>query len=224
MSKIRLYGATSGYIELAAPAVADDATLVLPTGADGFASEAYVDTAVAPLASTSYVDAAVAGVGPLGKVLQVVSTTKTSTQTIANPGATVVDVSGLSVSITPSSATSKVLVFGYCSLTADNGYSNGAYIVLYRDATAISIGNASGSKVRATSGGTDGGDSYGYANATFNFLDSPATTSATTYKVAAGIVQNPQTIYINRSRSDPFTGTSIAARVTSTITAMEIGA
>lgn len=46
MSKIRLYGSTSGYVDLAAPDVADDATLTLPTGADAIASEAYVTSAI----------------------------------------------------------------------------------------------------------------------------------------------------------------------------------
>jgi hypothetical protein len=54
MSKIRLYGATSGYVDLAAPAVADDATLTLPTGAAAIASEAYVTSALSGITSLRF--------------------------------------------------------------------------------------------------------------------------------------------------------------------------
>lgn len=45
MGNIRLYGATSGYTELAPPAVAPDGVLALPSGTGTLATQAYVDTA-----------------------------------------------------------------------------------------------------------------------------------------------------------------------------------
>ena len=55
----------------------------------------------------------------------------------------------------------------------------------------------------------------------FNFLDSPNTTSATTYKVqaTAGSTYNT-TVYVNRSSGD--NDYSYGARVASTITVMEV--
>ena len=45
MGNVRLYGATSGYTELAPPAVAPDGVLSLPSGTGTLATQAYVDTA-----------------------------------------------------------------------------------------------------------------------------------------------------------------------------------
>jgi hypothetical protein len=47
MGNIRLYGSTSGYTELAPPAVAPDGVLALPSGTGTIATQAYVDTAEA---------------------------------------------------------------------------------------------------------------------------------------------------------------------------------
>lgn len=208
MSKIRLYGATSGYIELAAPAVADDATLVLPTGADGFASEAYVDTEIAT---------AIAGVGPLGKVLQVVSTTKQDVFTTTSTSYT--DVTGLSVSITPSSATSKVLVIVSLSFAGTSANANRAQIV--RDATAIGGGTASGNRPSASffdrNYELDGGSAT-HAPFSHNYLDSPATTSAVTYK--AQVACDSGTLVVNRTWTDA--DTTYWPRLASSITLMEV--
>lgn len=45
MGNVRLYGSTSGYTELAPPAVAPDGVLSLPSGTGTLATQAYVDTA-----------------------------------------------------------------------------------------------------------------------------------------------------------------------------------
>jgi hypothetical protein len=58
--------------------------------------------------------------------------------------------------------------------------------------------------------------------ASINFLDSPTTTSATTYKLAINTGDNSGTAYINRTLID---GDDIySARYASTITVMEISA
>ena len=59
---------------------------------------------------------------------------------------------------------------------------------------------------------------YNVSNAPIMFLDSPNTTSATTYKVQAGVLSN--VVYVNRTIYDVDNGN--ASRSTSTITAMEI--
>lgn len=67
MSKIRLYGATSGYVEFGVPDVAGDVAVTLPN--EDIATETYADAAasaaVAGLASESYVDTQVATKAPL---------------------------------------------------------------------------------------------------------------------------------------------------------------
>ena len=110
-----------------------------------------------------------------GSVLQVVSAVFSSSATTTSSSFTA---SGMSASITPSSSSSKVFIVVAIagSQTTSNG---GGIFTIYRGAT--NIGNA-----------TDG-FTYLYSNATFGnplriptnmtFLDSPATTSSTTYEV-----------------------------------------
>ena len=108
-----------------------------------------------------------------GKVLQVVSGTTTTQKDSST--STYVD-SNLTASITPSSATSKVLVMvAQNGLRKSNGSaSNALAIRLMRDATQLQeifyIGYTNSALTLAT------------ASASFLYLDSPATTSAITYK------------------------------------------
>ena len=81
------------------------------------------------------------GGSDIGKILQVQSTTKTST--FSTTGSSV-DVTGLNVSITPSSSSNKVLVHTQITMSGtDNGYAR-----LLRGSTAIAIGDADGSRSR----------------------------------------------------------------------------
>jgi hypothetical protein len=143
---------------------------------------------------------------PAGSVLQVVSTNKTNTYTEAvSSGSFSAIIPGLTATITPISATSKILVWGFCD-TIDVVRS----LALFRDTTQIGLGDAAGSRKQSHSQS---------AAFVFNFLDSPATTSAITYGVK---IQGAAatTVYVNRRSSDTDTGTN--ARSTSTITLMEI--
>jgi hypothetical protein len=149
-----------------------------------------------------------------GKVLQVVSTTKSDTFT--STATTYTDITGLSVTITPTSATSKILVL----FNLSGGATEIANARLVRGSTPIAIGDAAGSRNRSA------GDFAIFATpivetlVSGSFLDSPATTSATTYKMQAQITS--ATFYINRSEGD--TDNYYRARTASTITVMEIGA
>ena len=90
---------------------------------------------------------------------------------------------------------------------------------LVRDSTAIAIGDADGVKNQATATGS--GQKFGYAkNTDFSFLDSPNTTSATTFKVQCKI-NSSQTLNINSSGEDE-NNTGTGFRYVSTITAMEV--
>jgi len=136
-----------------------------------------------------------------GKVLQVIMGTY-STET-ASSSSTFAD-TGLTATITPSSASSKVLV-----LVAQNGVNKdvndtGVNLRLLRGATEITIAYLAG-YTGAAGHGTPGGQPLTY-------LDSPATTSATTYKTQFAS-------YGNVSRARVQWNSSV-----STIILLEIGA
>ena len=152
------------------------------------------------------------GVG--GKVLQVVSTTKTDKFSISGT-LTFTDITGFSVAITPASASNKILITGHIS-----GGGNICRVAfrLMRNSTAISIGNTVGSRQESTVGAT-GAASNDHLNASFNFLDSPSSTSSITYKVQM-IAENDSTI--NSSHGDANTNAAPMTRNVSTITVMEI--
>ena len=153
-----------------------------------------------------------------GKVLQVVSTTKTDTFTLNS--ATYTDVTGLSASITPSAATSKILVL--VSLNMGSNAGNGfAYARIVRDSTAIAIGDSAGSRIQSTTGSTSEEAAVQFFGGA-NFLDSPATTSSLTYKIQLYAQAGVSAAYINRSHTD--SNGSDGMRAVSTITVLEIGA
>jgi hypothetical protein len=150
-----------------------------------------------------------------GSVLQTVSTTKTDSFSGTLNAGSELEITGLNVSITPSSSSNKVLV--YCQLVK---YFWGN-VVLKRDSTAIGIGDAAGSRSRVTAT-TGGGSNASIPNSTgIMFLDSPATTSSVTYKVFLQSTNTDNvTVYVNRSETD--TDNTYFGRYISTITAMEI--
>ena len=160
-------------------------------------------------------------VGGLGAptILQVVSTTKTDTFTTTSAGFT--DITGLSASITPSSASSKI----YCVATVNGASTTGndssrAMVRLLRDATAIAVGDANGSRTQMSFNLSTRGTNSGkiLMNGTVNFLDSPATTSATTYKMQ--VASEGVTAIINRQESDA--DNSDVGLAVSSITLMEV--
>jgi len=149
------------------------------------------------------------------RVLQVVSTTKTDKFTTSSTS--YVDLTGLSVSITPTSSSSKVFVL----FTGNGSGQTGAaevQVQMMRGSTAINIGDAAGSRTQVTTGGIS--DSAAIFSMASVFLDSPATTSATTYKMQ--VRTNGGAIAINGAQSDA--DIVQRARTTSTITVMEISA
>ena len=205
---IRLNGSTSGYTEIDAPAVAGSNTLVLPTG--NGSSGQFLQTN---------------GSGTLswaggGKILQVVSTTKTDT--FSSTSLSLTDVTGLSVSITPSSTSNKVLITGSVCWSISDTTPYLSYFVLVRGSTQICIADAAGNRSRATFGSQGVYSTDNTPFAPLNFLDSPSSTSSVTYKIQTS-VEGGRTVYVNRGgESDG--DQSIVARFTSTITAMEVAA
>ena len=157
---------------------------------------------------------------PTGSILQVVSTTKTDVFSMSST--TFADVTGLQLSITPSSTSSKILLLSSLSLTASNdGF---AYVLFERDGTLLGRGDASASATRSISSvysePTYGGANwYGAPNLSLQYLDSPATTSSVEYSIQIS-AKTGTTAYVNRTGYD--VGTVYYARTSSTFTLMEV--
>ena len=199
MSAIRLRGATSGTTDVVAAAIAGDGVLTLPSGTGTLATTAFVNTAVA------------AG----GKVLQVVSVTKVDTFTTTSTSFT--DVTGLSANITPTSATSKILILSKVAVNND-GNSRGS-IRLLRGATEVGSGTAAGSTPAAMSA-LYVNEIQMTADLSGNYLDDPETLSEITYKIQ--IKTNSGTVRVNTVANA--VDSSSNSRTSSTITLMEISA
>ena len=156
-----------------------------------------------------------------GAVLQVVSTTKTDT--FSTTSATMIDVTGLSVSITPTSSSSKILIMLSMNLAGQNANAGAAY-QLVRGSTAICIGDLAGSRPQASGGIAYIADPNSFTTVSGTFLDSPATTSSTTYKIQVVGEGNSSGAYVNRTQNDSNGTNYYNARTASTITVMEIAA
>ena len=155
-----------------------------------------------------------AATNPSSAVVQVKSTLKSDTFSTASTS--FVDVTGLSISITPTSATNKILVMVTANLSSD-GSGFAVFARLMRDSTAIAIADTAGSRTSATFGAYPLG---GFIQpCSMEFLDSPATTSATTYKLQV-LVNASGTGYLNRTQGDSNAVSTL--RTASTITVMEV--
>ena len=203
MSSIVVAGDTSGTITIAAPAVAGSGTLTLPVATDTLVGKATTDTLTnKSIAATQLTGTIAAAALPAGSVLQVVQGTY-STEVTSTTSSYVT--TGLTASITPRSISSKILVF----VSANGLYKvNNTSIALrlYRGAGSIfQFETISGYTATAT------GNAIGSVST--SYLDSPATTSSTTYTVYFASASNVSIVYIN--------GTNGGAS-TSTITLMEI--
>ena len=152
--------------------------------------------------------------GASTKVGQVLQSYKTDT--FSSSSTSFVDITTLSVSITPTSATSKVLVTGYVTGNAVPGQGD-IMVQILRGATAIGNADAAGSRSVGYAFNNAGN---GLIQANFMYLDSPSTTSATTYKIQGRLNAGAGTWYVNRTITD--TDNAGYPRVTSAITVMEV--
>jgi len=167
--------------------------------------------------------------GRSGNILQVKNAIKTDTASITSN--TFTDISGLSISITPSSSSNKVLFRGYVSLGTE---ANTIMAVkIFRDSTEIGKSTADSTAANnstATAAGLNISSVTSSVNnqmhqLQFEVLDSPSTTSAVTYKVQFAEISLYQyasvAVYVNR----PYHGTNASRHgVISSVTAMEVAA
>ena len=179
MGSVRLYGATSGYLELQAPDVSPYAALVLP--------------------STGF-----------GKVLQVVRATDGTNRTTSS--STSVDVTGMSVTITPQKSTSTLIImaFGsaYCTSASTNNLAANFRI------TDSSNNPISGCEANdfGVQNLTRSGTGYVYQHVTCVAYATPATTSAVTYKLQFKVYSTSATISIqNGSNTGQMYAIEVAA-------------
>tara|TARA_R100000900_G_C3275785_1_gene152698 strand:- start:120 stop:656 length:537 start_codon:yes stop_codon:yes gene_type:complete len=155
-----------------------------------------------------------------GKVLQVVSTKKTDT--FSTTSASMVDITGFSASITPSSTSNKIYVIVTCGSFQNNNGNARAFMQVLRDSTNITAGDAAtGHEVgSAVCGRTNDGGHHQFPTI-ISVLDSPSSTNSITYKAQATRGSDAAgTVYLNRSgNQDSFSGNTI-----STLTLMEVSA
>ena len=196
---VKLVGATSGSVSLQAPASTSggaNRVLTLPD------INSTVDTT-----------------GRAGNILQVIQAVKTDTATTTSEN-TFVD-TGLSVSITPSSASNKILVTANLNFSAGD-MQNIAWR-LVRGSTDLYMGDAASNRTRASGAvRVSTNQDAEHQNCTSVFLDSPNTTSATTYKVQWCRTYSTSTIYMNRASED--TDNDDRTRVPSSILVQEVAA
>ena len=157
--------------------------------------------------------------GRAGNILQVIQAVKTDTATTTSEN-TFVD-TGLSVSITPSSASNKILVTANLNFSAGD-MQNIAWR-LVRGSTDLYMGDAASNRTRASGAvRVSTNQDAEHQNVTSIFLDSPNTTSATTYKVQWCRTYSTSTIYMNRASED--TDNDDRTRVPSSILVQEVAA
>ena len=153
-----------------------------------------------------------AGFGKIGQIVQTVKV-----DTFSTTSTSMVDITGFSVSITPSSTSSKILVVINVGMLS-NSAANGTFINLLRGTTNIVSTTAGGATDTKDAWNVGGGDtstgSRKFNCPNISYLDSPSSSSSTTYKCQLAV--NGGTGYFNRwALNNDHSGVS-------TITAMEV--
>jgi len=231
MSSLVVAGDTSGSVTISAPAVSGSSVLTLPTGTDTLVGLAATQTLTNKTLTTpnlgtpstlvlTNATGLAAGALPAGSVLQVVQGLKTDSTSFTTTANTYTDVPGQggsgvwSVSITPSSASNKILIHVMCAVSC-NFY--GATNRLMRDSTAIAVGDVVANTHQATTASSWNTTAEVTRPVHISYLDSPSTTSATTYKMQ---VRGAAITYFNRPANQ---STSVDnGNTVASIVAMEI--
>jgi hypothetical protein len=165
------------------------------------------------------------GIPNRGKILQVVQTIKSDTFTTSTTGSnTWVSITGLSASITPTSTSNKILLI--CDVQGA-GAATVNTLCAFRftrngSTVSASLGDARTNFFQASVNNLrSAGDTNGSFRFFFNYLDSPASTSAQTYQLQGQ--SESSGFHINRtelnSASNNFSATAI-----SSITLLEVAA
>ena len=156
-----------------------------------------------------------------GKILQVVSVTKTDVFSTSTTNS-YVDITGLSVNITPTKANSNILVMAVIGCFVSGDASSIALTT--GDGTAIIQGDIVSGKDSVSTGAYAGGNStgegwYGNNPAPIFKLHDPSYSLGNTLTYKMRVKGNSGTTYVNRNQSD---SSQYALRTASTITLMEV--
>ena len=154
--------------------------------------------------------------GTGGKILQVVQAVKNDT--FSSASASWVDITGLSLAITPSATSSKVFITA--NFVTSHSAANSLGVKLIRGSTAIYQGDDTGTRKGTSSWQYMGSSNKNAGSNSFQYVDSPNTTSETTYKLQ--IWATGGTAYIGQMSGD--SDNTTYGRSASSIIAMEIGA
>ena len=158
--------------------------------------------------------------GANGGIIQVVSTVLTSAASFNVGNAATDNITGLSASITPSSNSNKILIMYHINYDITNVSAKGGFRIK-RGSTVIGNADSAGNRYLVNSGyGSNNNEDQALMMCSNNFLDSPATTSATTYQMCMHGGGTTQDIFINRARSDG--DESDDPRATSSLILMEV--
>jgi hypothetical protein len=142
-----------------------------------------------------------------GKILQVVQTVKTDTFTTSSTSK--VDITGMSASITPQSASSKILVDVNLSYGGNNF---NFYCDLLRGSTVIGAPGSGNNNCTVSLCGITN-TTYQIFNSPILFLDSPSTTNATTYKLQIAC-QSGGEFFLNRSKRNDSADSTCSSSIT----------
>ena len=167
-----------------------------------------------------------------GKILQLVTNEKSDVVSISgqNNGSSFADVTGLNVTITPTAASSKILVQFCLGKVGHSSNSTGVRFtrsVAGGSATAIKVGDSDGSRKTVSTNimGTNLINTAHSMGFNYQFVDTPS------YSVGQAIVYQMQVLtegsnnfYVNITVDDTDNGNIYFARAFSTITAMEVAA
>ena len=153
-----------------------------------------------------------------GVFINAVSASKTDAQSNASNNS-FSDITGLTVTITPKSTSSKILLLCNISLSAASDATGRAFKVL-RGSTAIGVGNDGSRPQVSFFGSPMSADTNMQGTTSWHFLDSPSSTSALTYKVQMSGFNGGITTYINRNING--NGQPYDAIASSNFTAIEV--
>lgn len=166
----------------------------------------------------SKVEPWISGMSLPGHWVQVATVSKTDTFTDSSAAGTWVDITGLSVSITPTSTCNRVFIQSFVSTSAST--NNAVGLRLVRGSTNISVGDSAGSRPQVTtSRGQEGSLDAPPLSLSIIYLDSPASVSSQTYKIQ-GASLFASNFYINRGPND--NNDANHARASSSLTAAEV--
>ena len=159
--------------------------------------------------------------GASGGIIQVVQTVRTTT--FAQDLATQTDTGEvIQATITPTSASNKVMLWAHCCMGLANDGNCSITFVRGGSNIAAATGDASGSKTRVSATGHTDATARDFHISSM-FLDSPATTSSTTYGIKLRHGENGTTwIYLNRNHTD--SDSALTLRPVSSLTLMEVSA